>query len=1200
MPHPHPTQQHGITDLTLIAAIKPGLVDGILDSRSHAWRLHSVLRLLDTVRRSRTEIDLVPSPFADAVERLRGIHFFRFAVLPQQDRLLLNVTFDGGWEPYMRQIWGPLGTLLDLIFCHCTGYPLAATSRFEDYAGWVRENEVPSQFFYADSPATVADRAYLAQLEAHQRAAGATPDADRRAARLTLRRAPDPQPTPEAALAALRMLKGLHALTALFGRPRPSADGGPEPDDGSVLHRFAQDFLPTLLDWKQRGLFQPGQPLADLGTPFAAELKWLGETRWSRPKPVDRALPDRSQIQSGILRAPKPPAGRFGRGALVLVRVASAAAARVWLRSMVDDGRIADDRTETLADDRVTCTVALTCAGLRALGLPESQLQQLPAEFVQGMEARAGILGDVRHNHPSRWRPPRPWRSGVRSAPIDLRLVHLLLQLRTAETAAEAAPDRSALLPRLAQWIAGVPAALEVLAVEAGWSRPAAAGEAAARDHFGFVDGLSQPALAADPGRLHGDEVATGELLLGWPNERGDGPSEWPDGGPVRPPWLDCGTFMVVRKIRQHVEVLDAIVEHAAAVVVEAGAAGSMAQAREEVRARLLGRRSDGRPLVAVAPGAGSNEFDYAADVDGSQCPFASHVRRANPRDGSARSPRIARRGMSYGPVDAAAAPAGAERGMLFIACNASIAEQFEVIQRWLTGGNSSGVSSSQADPFLGVPRAGESRIFPFVIGERLVRVDLGDRPASSLAWGLYAFVPSIALLRGLDQLRAEPGRPQAVPGQPGRPTETPAQTLQRVKLEFEDELGRRARWKRLRDEQSGVTRIGTSVMVGARGPLLQVLRDPGDRYSVVGYGERMRATLGGSPFGQDDVGPHGGHQRGFVAAVKQAVAGALTESQACDAAYRFVAEHLAAVLATAGSAAMQRPGLPIAAPVEIQAVGVQLIAELCRQWFGVAYAPGGFEAGGPTTQALPVRCPGHLMTASRFVFSADPNPTVKALTEEQAGSLRQALAGWAAAPRAAVSAPVTRAVLDAIDHSRDKIDDEERVGTLANVMFGLPGTLFGSWVKVLLAWSASGELWALQHALALALPHGQPVDHAHADRCLRDALIATMAADPVADGIWRTVVKPGHLHGVAVETGDLVRLGIGSALADSTGDRQTAEALLFGGPWRSASAPDAVHACPGRGLAIGALLGALAAWLTAGRWSTTTGPTTLMLEAFD
>src|SRR5262245_24489246 len=556
MPNERPTQLQGITDLTLFADIKPGLINGIFDSRSYTWRLQRVLELLDAARRTRREADVVPTPFIDSVARLRGVHFFRFAVLPS-DKWLLNVTFDGGREQYIRQIWGPLGTMLDLIFCHCEGYPLAAASSYDVYLRWVRDHEVSSQFFYADSGGTVADRTYLNRLEAQQRAGGDRPDADLRAAQLALDNPQPPQPTPAAVLGALRMLKGLYGLVPFFGMPPP----GPYPtvplDDGSVALRFAQDFLHDLRDWYRQGLFDPGQRFDTLRAPFERERIWLMSERWTRPRKRDRLQLDAAKLQAGILNSPKA-AGRFMRGALVLGRVVDPAAARKWLQ---ETGRITDGSIIELVDDRVVCTVAITYSGLHALGVHERHLASLPAEFAQGMEARAGILGDVRINHPQQWNRPRAWKKekDPQRAPIDLALVHLVIQLRTCEAQSEEQDDRSKLLPRLEEWITKEvrEAVIEVLAVEPAWSRPSAPGEPASRDHFGYVDGISQPTPVPSADIMFWDDrVKTGELLLGWVNDRGDGPLDTPGGEPVpaSPEWLDLGTFLVVRKMRQYVD----------------------------------------------------------------------------------------------------------------------------------------------------------------------------------------------------------------------------------------------------------------------------------------------------------------------------------------------------------------------------------------------------------------------------------------------------------------------------------------------------------------------------------------------------------------------------------------------------------------------------------------------------------------------
>ena len=122
--------------------------------------------------------------------------------------------------------------------------------------------------------------------------------------------------------------------------------------------------------------------------------------------------------------------------------------------------------------------------------------------------------------------------------------------------------------------------------------------------------------------------------------------------------------------------------------------------------------------------------------------------------------PRILRRGMGYGP-SAAEAPADAERGTFFMAYCASIAEQFETMQRWVAGGNSSGVGSAQSDPLLGVPRAGERRMFRWVDATaQPQRAELGTKAFVELQWGLYLFVPALAGAAGaLADFRSAPIR---------------------------------------------------------------------------------------------------------------------------------------------------------------------------------------------------------------------------------------------------------------------------------------------------------------------------------------------------------------------------------------------------------------------------------------------------------
>ena len=72
-------QLQGITDLTLLAPIKRGFIDGI-DSRTYLSRLKVLLRTLNAARLSSREYSLI-RPFSDTAERIRTIHSLRLAIL---------------------------------------------------------------------------------------------------------------------------------------------------------------------------------------------------------------------------------------------------------------------------------------------------------------------------------------------------------------------------------------------------------------------------------------------------------------------------------------------------------------------------------------------------------------------------------------------------------------------------------------------------------------------------------------------------------------------------------------------------------------------------------------------------------------------------------------------------------------------------------------------------------------------------------------------------------------------------------------------------------------------------------------------------------------------------------------------------------------------------------------------------------------
>ena len=392
-------------------------------------------------------------------------------------------------------------------------------------------------------------------------------------------------------------------------------------------------------------------------------------------------------------------------------------------------------------------------------------LDLLPHEFREGMAARASILGDVRCNHPTNWSlPERNWPEPPRDERerVELSTVHAIVQYTCKgpsdgwqDLASAKHPLREA-VGQFHNELAGK--GVQILSVQC-MQRFLGPDSEHSRDHFGFVDGISQPWLEAlqkkpagsdevmtggvgyknSPGdRPPRDKVVTGDLLLGYKNSFGD--------PPLTGKLWDDSTFLVIRKLEQHVDALDAVLK-------ESGD-------EEGTKAKFMGRKGDGEFLTEDETiNTKGNDFDYSKDLMGKVCPLQSHIRRANPRstrDDIHTVPRIMRRGMSYGPR-----PDGKnskdKRGLFFMAYNASIAEQFEVIQAWLSGSNSSNPNSYSAlrDPFLGVPQDGDPHSFVFYDknGDQKVVKLPPDKPIVTLEWGLYAFVPSIKAVDELKEL---------------------------------------------------------------------------------------------------------------------------------------------------------------------------------------------------------------------------------------------------------------------------------------------------------------------------------------------------------------------------------------------------------------------------------------------------------------
>lgn len=916
----------GTSDLTVIAPIKPGFVPA-LDAVTYKTRVKRVLKTLHAGRAASHEVDLVRF-LSDAVERVGRIHSVRIAVLEPQNAVLLAVTFDGAWESYVRVIWQKVARLLDLIFCNTEDYVNGWESSFEEWGRWLRWRQAETSFLYATPGLTVDDARLLRMQERQTRD---TPASDLQVARANL---PFVEETAHHLMAngidttlpenSLRLDPRFEAQPALFRQGLRSLVGlyrladwyPPATEDGRVLCRAAHELLPEFMRLLTASDFFGSASVMThrVAERYGMQFDWL----WSGTEepPAARQFPplpdgppiDRlADIQAGIL-SPYP---NCSHGAMLLLACRS----REAMAALLDGLQMTSAESQNaLKPGEIAFNAALTVEGLRAAGLTDAEVERMPTEFVQGMERRAGLLGDVRDNHPRRWRlPPVNWKDAIDAqeppesdpiARVQLPAVHLAIHVRllaeprkTGEKPIGERDARARLFDALKSVVA-LHEDIEPLSIQ--WmSRTLSKDGTGHVEHFGFRDGNSDPVLTkAQAGGFYSNQVHAGEALLGYANAADPSPAPF-----ATTDWLGRlmhnGSFLVVRKLRQDLEVRDGI-------LADASASG-IGLSPHELLGRMMGRWPDnhpdealrGKPLAELAPASkNENDFNFQTDPLGVTCPVHAHIRRANPRTvvppilkeliaTGAREPRIFRRGMSYGPAydpelqdeEARLASLRAERGLVFMAYNASIGEQFEVVQRWLVGGNSSGGLSGQSDPFVGLPESGLRRTFRFEApGENVVRIKLDglagplDHPRQlvRLEWGGYFLAPSLPALRMLADRAKSGATAQPVvcwsleQGERAiaelielekRDGAEAAKLAWKVALEDPDEAAdftTASIWAAVRQLHAGVLRTPYGVLMADAAKVAWVLSNPDATLTSTGYLPRMQRSFGPIYLGTD------------------------------------------------------------------------------------------------------------------------------------------------------------------------------------------------------------------------------------------------------------------------------------------------------------------------------------------------------------
>lgn len=1216
----------GISDLTLTAPVKQGFIDAF-DAVTYETRLRLLLDALFKVRSTAREYSTI-KPFVDTTERIQSLLDFRLAIVDigSRPQLFLSATFDRPFEPYMRLIWNPLGSLLDVIFCNCEDYVTATEHGFPEYLAWVRSAQVDTDFFYAATGHSVNDVQYLTQIERLQReaaagacdaaaAAATVVDLEQQAA--AVRNHPDSSIRNESNEMAMEAVVALYRLADFY--PADRMEG-----DGKYLLRATQHLL---AGWNSKELPSAVREV------YAEQLRWFERPLDAPPAPA--APPDAVPVdfQPGILRSaePRPP---VTHGCLLLMRLTDPAPGGPMARERAFIRAIGNRVWE---EGDISCNLAFTRNGLVNFGVPQTEMNRFPQEFLEGMENRAGLLGDVRWSHPRRWNlprrnwpaPPRPMPDSPADTPVEMSEIDFVIHLRThSPYSGHQLPgdENHPLYDAVSEiGLAAKEAGIELLAVES--MRRASSDPLSKKDHFGFADGLSQPALAHEMPEARRDEVRLGELVCGYVNDRDDAPPDPPS------VYLKDSTFLVLRKLRQHVGALERFLDEQGARFPDLP--------REDLLAKMMGRYRSGAPLL---PGTTtqSNDFDYENDKAGLHCPFQSHVRRTNPRIRAhgRPTPRILRRGLSYGPPYATN-PA-AERGVFFMAYNASIAEQFEVIQSWVNGGNSTGIASCQGDPLMGVAQDDAPRTFRFHHGGKLFRVAI-PKPFVSLEWGMYLLVPSWPAIEAIVAEPAAPARgelsAEAEQGKgivdgllelAGREPDGRARAAARWKTYLEDfsakdpaERNQAASiWAAIRECHGGALRVpytdhanvppartddmppeapgdgappvpaGVSdvILVASEALVDHVFRDPGGVYSMKGQNERMEASFGSIFLGLDRSDAEYALQ---AEAVNREIF-AIGEEEAFGVARRAADLHLDALLGGFLRATKKKEG-----KIELRRDFITpVLAEVCRHWFGVPDEPptpvgapkpdpatyhvakGGWSWD-PAPRRKP-RCPGDYMAPSRYCFYPDPMPAVRKYGQEQGQGLQARLEEYFGAMIDAAEEPEAR-LSKAIFNAAPFKDKPDRIAsTVVGVMTGFLPPADGSLRLALYDWIKEKTLWRLQHDLA---SDPERDSFARAVNSLRQPLMKAMQKRPSPDLLWRTATGKDMLGGEKVVAGDRVVIGIVSATAEQMAADRTDVYPIFGGERHEPPAPeDPTHACPAYKAAMGTMLGMLSALLEKGR----------------
>ena len=389
----------------------------------------------------------------------------------------------------------------------------------------------------------------------------------------------------------------------------------------------------------------------------------------------------------------------------------------------------------------------LSARGYGALGRADLKPTLNAQRFEDGLKARAADLNDP---------PVGTWETTFQGD------VHAMVLVADDNDAV-----RDAQRARIVDMIDETNGAVTLLGVEEGSALRNQDGHGI--EHFGYVDGRSQPLMLVEDLEAERDKhggvdkfdpkIPLGQVLVPSPG------SSSANGH---------GSYFVFRKLEQNVRGFKIDEKQLAATLrLAQGIADPEAaeEAEELAGAMVVGRFENGQP-VSLQSESGDlkdkdvpNNFNFVADPNGLKCPFAAHVRKANPRGeseaklgapkGSEIGHLMARRGITYGhrhphPNDPDLRfedmPTG-DVGLLFMAYQSNLANQFEFTQSaWVNNPNFVAPGTG-IDPVIGQTPGRNEQRWPDKQGE--------FRPYDFSDWvtmkgGEYFFAPSLSTLKSL------------------------------------------------------------------------------------------------------------------------------------------------------------------------------------------------------------------------------------------------------------------------------------------------------------------------------------------------------------------------------------------------------------------------------------------------------------------